>query len=137
MSCPDINRLIDFLGDGRPDADLEAHLEECPSCQADFRLLRELPAAFRPEIEVPEQLVQRVMAELALAGLSPERHQTPALQVLGSGLLGSLTAVSVITATGSGSAGDPIDLLLFAFAVGLAAGVVHIWLGGESALGEA
>jgi hypothetical protein len=130
MSCPDINRLIDLLGVDQEDAEVEKHLETCPSCQASFRLLRELPAAFRPEIELPDHLVQGVMENLSWAESSPEPYRPPGLQVLGSGLLGSLTAICVIVATDSRSAGNPVDLLLFALAVGLTACVIHLWLEG-------
>ena len=130
MSCPDINRLIDLLGADQEDTEVEKHLEECPSCQASVRLLRELPAAFRPEIELPDHLVQGVMDGLSQAEISTEPYRPPGLQVLGSGLLGSLTAISVIVATDSRSAGNPVDLLLFALAVGLTACVIHLWLEG-------
>jgi hypothetical protein len=131
MSCPDINRLIDLLGADQEDAEVEKHLARCPSCQANFRILRELPAAFRPEIEMPDHLVQGVMDNLFGAEISPEPYRPPGLQVLGSGLLGSLTAICVIVATDSRRAGNPVDLLLFALAVGLTACVIHLWLEGE------
>ncbi len=118
MSCPDINRLIDLLDDPRADVELLAHLEGCPSCQAEFRLIQEIPAAFRPELEVPEALVQRVMADIAVSTSSSGRPRVPALQVLAAGVLGSITAAAAILATGSGGTGDPLDLLLFCLGVG-------------------
>jgi len=129
MSCPDINRLIDFLVEDRPDSELEAHLEQCVSCQADFRLLREIPVALRPEIEVPERLVRRVMAGIPLPENHLEKRQIPASQVLGSGLLGTLTTISALVAIGSGGTGDPADMLLFSLAVGSVASLVQIRFG--------
>jgi len=125
MSCPDINRLIDLLGDPQSDVELLAHLEGCPSCQVEYRLIREIPAAFRPEIEVPEALVQRVLADIALTTPPPERTRVPALQLLTGGVLGSITAVAAILATGLGGTGRPLDLLLFSLGVGLIAGVAQ------------
>ena len=125
MSCPDINRLIDLLGDPQSDVELLAHLEGCPSCQAEYRLIQEIPAAFRPEIEVPEALVQRVMAGIPVSTSPQERPRVPAIQVLAAGVLGSLTAAAAILATGLGGTGGPLDLLLFSLGVGLVAGVVQ------------
>ena len=137
MSCPDINRLIDFLVEDRPDLELEAHLEQCVSCQADFRLLREIPAALRPEIEVPERLVRRVMAGIPLPEDHLGKRQVPAAHVVGSGVLGALTTIAALVATGSGGAWDPLPLLPFSVAVGLVASGVQIRLGRKPEPGEA
>jgi len=137
MSCPDINRLIDLLGDGRPDAELEAHLEECLSCRADLQLLQEIPAVLRPEIEVPKQLVQRVMAGFPQLEDNLERRQVPAAHVVGSGVLGALTTMALLVATGSAGAGDPLSLLLFSVAVGLVASGVQVRVARRSRLGAA
>ena len=125
MSCPDINRLIDLLDDPQSDAELLTHLEECPSCQVEYRLIQEIPAAFRPEFEVPEALVQRVMADIAVSTPPSGKTRVPAVQVLAAGVFGLITAVAAIVATGSGGAGNPLDLLLFSLGVGLTAGVVQ------------
>ena len=137
MSCPDVSRLIDLLGDPESDVELLAHLEGCPSCQAEFRLIREIPAAFRPGLEVPEALVQRVMAGIAVSTPSSERPRVPAVQVLAAGVLGSITAAAAILATGSGGTGHPLDLLLFSLGVGLVASVVQSRRSGGSELREA
>jgi len=137
MSCPDINRLIDFLVEDRPDLELEAHFEQCVSCQADFRLLREIPAALRPEIEVPERLVQRVMADIPLPEDHLGKRQVPAAHVVGSGVLGALTTIAALVATGSGGTGDPADMLLFSLVVGMGAGVMQIRVGRKPEPGEA
>ncbi len=138
MNCPDINRLIDFQADDRPDAELEAHLAECASCQADLQLLREISAALRPEIEVPERLDQRVMAGFPpLPEDNLERRQVPAAHVVGSGALGAFTTIAALVATGSAGTGSPADLLLFSVAVGLVASGVRTRVGRRSRLGAA
>ncbi len=137
MNCPDINRLIDFQADDRPDAELEAHLLGCASCQADLQLLREIPAALRPEIEVPERLDQRVMAGFPQLEDNLERRQVPAAHVVGSGMLGALTTIALLVATGSAGTGSPTDLLLFSVGVGLVASGVRIGVKRRSRLGAA
>ena len=127
MSCPDVNRLIDFLGGNQPDPELEAHLSVCPSCRTDLRLLREIPAAFRPELAVPEPLIQRVMADLPLPEAATGAHPASPFQVFGSGLLGTLTAMATIAVTGSGVPGDPSTMILFSLVVGLVVSLANIW----------
>ncbi len=125
MSCPDINRLIDLLDDPRSDGELLTHVEGCSSCQVEYRLIQEIPAAFRPEIEVPEALVQRVMADIAVSTPPSGRPRVPALQVLAAGALGSITAAVAILTTGSMGTAPLGDLLLFSLGVGLVSGLVQ------------
>ncbi|MCJ7627582.1 MAG: hypothetical protein MUO50_04240 [Longimicrobiales bacterium] len=126
MDCPDINCLIDLVGEVHTNPELEAHLLVCPSCRDDLRLFRELAAALRPDLEVPDRLVPRVMAAVDVPEPPPEKHRIPVVQVLGSGVLGWLTALGVIIVTGSVGAGEPIDLFLFSALVGITASVVEM-----------
>ena len=125
MSCPDINRLIDLSAAELRDSELETHLEYCPSCGAEFRLIREIPVALRPDIDVPEALILRVMADISGAGPSRETDSVPVLQVFGAGVLGTITALITLGATGSASTGNLFTLLGFSLAVGLASAVAH------------
>ncbi len=120
MNCPDTNRLIELVAGGRDDVELQDHLRACSSCQAELRLIQELPAAFRPEFEVPEALVQRVMSGLAEAPTG-RRGRIPGLQLVAACVLGTLTALATIVATGSMGAGGPVELLAFSLVAGLAA----------------
>ena len=124
--------MIDHVGAAQPNAGLDAHLLVCSSCKAEVQMLRDLSAVLRPESEVPEQLVQRVMASVDLPTPSPEKNRVPVSQVLGSGVLGWLTALGVLVITGSAGAGGPAPVLLFSFAVGVTATGVQI-LGGAKA----
>jgi hypothetical protein len=128
MSCPDIHSLIDVLVDERPDPEMVAHMNTCPSCQGYAEILREIPAAFHPEEEVPDYLVQRVLAEIPPEGLSPAKEPEIGLQALGSGVLGGLTAAAAILATGSSDGGGPATILLISAVVGLIASMIQLRL---------
>jgi len=128
MSCPDIHSLIDSLVEEKHNPEMEAHLHTCPSCRGYLELLQEIPAAFHQEVEVPEALIQRVMAGIPVVDVSPAKRPAPGLQTLGSGVLGVLTAVAAIFATGSAQGGDPATILLFSIIVGLIASLIQLRL---------
>jgi len=132
VSCPDIDRLIDFRVGQRPDPELEAHLEGCPSCRADLRIIQRIPASLRSEIEVPERLIQRVLSELPEPDRSPESRQLPVAQVLITGLLGSLTAMTAVVAAESVGTGDLFELLWFSIGVGAVSVVLQIRTGSKA-----
>ena len=73
MDCPDIDRLIDFQAGIGQDPELEAHVDTCPDCRTDLRILRGISGAFRQEFEIPERLIQRVLADLPEAERSLPR----------------------------------------------------------------
>jgi hypothetical protein len=129
MKCPDTDRLIDLVVGGRPHIELEAHLKACPSCEADVKVLLEVLAALRPEIDVPEKLVQRVLADLALFAPPLESRQISVTQVAASVVLGMLTTVGALVASGSVGAGNPAGVLMFSVVVGSATGVLQIRAG--------
>lgn len=128
MSCPDIHDLIDTLVDGPPDESLEAHLKTCSSCRAVRDLVRAIPAAFEARQDVPEVLVQRVMAQVPREGLSAAKPSAPDVHTLGSGILAWLTAAAAIVATGSGAGGNPTTFLLVSLVVTFLATVAQLWL---------
>jgi predicted anti-sigma-YlaC factor YlaD len=125
MSCPDINRFIDVIKKDRSDPEVEAHLEECPECRADFEIVKELSVALRPEVEVSEALIERVMASLPFPEVEPEARPVPAAHLFLSGVLGIATTLAVLMGTGAGSSGGPTDMLLFSMLGGVAVVVVQ------------
>jgi anti-sigma factor RsiW len=128
MSCPDIHSLIDSLEQEEANPEMEAHLHTCPSCRGYLELLREIPEAFHAEVDVPEALVQRVMAGIPEVDVSPAKQPTTGLQTLGAGVLGWATAVAAIVATGSAENGGPATILLVSVIVGLIASLIQLRL---------
>jgi hypothetical protein len=118
MNCPDIDHLIDLAGGGVADPELQAHLESCGACRGDLFLIRELPAAFQPQLTVPEHLVQRAMQDIMAVRAGEEKRRGVRAQLLGTTVLGSLTAAGVVLITNAGS-GTPGTLLTFSLAVGV------------------
>jgi len=128
MSCPDIHSLIDSLEQEEANPEMDAHLHTCPSCRGYLELLREIPEAFNAEVDVPEALVQRVMAGIPEVDVSPAKRPAAGLQTLGAGVLGWATAVAAIVATGSAEDGGPATILLVAIIVGLIASLIQLRL---------
>lgn len=118
MSCPDIDDLIDLGTRSEADPKLEAHLEGCPTCRAHVLLIREIPRAFRPELEVPEHLVRRVMLDVETLKLEEENRRGLRMQLVGTAILGTLTAAGVVYQTGMENA-TPATLLGFSLTVGV------------------
>lgn len=129
MRCPDTDRLIDFLNEARPDAELEAHLHGCPSCQADLHLLREIPVALRPETRVPEHLDRRVLDDIAHFDPAAEGGGAPAVQIAISAVLGAITILMALVIPGSLGAGNPVRALLLVAVAALLACRVQIRVG--------
>ena len=125
MNCPDINRLIDLAQANRLDQDLQAHLESCSSCQVEFELVRELPAAFKPAVEVPEMLVTKTMAAVGELGHRQARGGLVSVHTVVAFLLGVVTTVLAIGVTGSLGSSGLNELLVFSVAVGLTSGLME------------
>ena len=125
MGCPDFDRLID-LYHGRRDPALEDHVRTCSSCQADMELLLLLPEAFALDVVVPEALNERVMASLPPVAGEPRAGKVTQGRGLVSGLLGFLTAVGGLAASGSVGAVPPVAFLLISLSMGAAATVLHL-----------
>lgn len=136
MKCPDTDRLIDLASGGRPDGELESHLDACPDCREDLELIREIPAAFSPRLEVPEHLVQKTMALLRGLLAEEERRRALRMEVLGTAILGSLTAAAVILLTGSGVGGGTGSLLTYCMAIGVLSGAIRFGEGRRRDLGR-
>ena len=126
MECPDIYKLLDFAENEASAADLPSHVHNCASCRAQLRVIRELPAAYRPEFEVPEILVQRVMATVRQATPTPVEERAHVHQRFVAGVLGATTASVAVVATGSmGEETTAVELMLFAILAGLASAFVQ------------
>jgi len=132
MSCPGIDQLLDLRNGETPDPDLEAHLERCPSCQADLRILLRIPTAPATEVEVPERLIQRVLAELPAPDCPPESQRLPRAQLLVTGFLGSLTAMAAVVAAGPNHGGNPLASITFFLGVGAASVVLQLRAGSRA-----
>jgi predicted anti-sigma-YlaC factor YlaD len=117
MSCPDIDHLIDLAAGATADAELQAHLESCSSCRGDLLLIRELPGAFRRELEIPDPLVQRIMADVGVLRAREESRRGIRTQIVSTAILGSLTTAGVVFLTGAGTLA-PAPLLTFSLSVG-------------------
>jgi hypothetical protein len=127
MDCPDIDRLID-LYHGLRDPALEDHLSSCSSCQADMEILLLLPEAFALDVEVPDALVERVIASLPVAEGEPRVEKGTGAQGLVAGLLGTLTVTGGLVATGSAGAGPPMILVLLSLCAAMASTVLQMRL---------
>ncbi len=126
MNCPDINRLIDLAESPEADREIRDHLEDCGTCRATLALIRELPAAYRPEMEVPEELVQKTLgAVFGLEPVTPSPVFVP-LHALIAGTLGAVTVVLGIALSGSVGSGGSKELLLFSLGAGLAAALYEV-----------
>lgn len=103
MTCPDTERLLEAVLGETADPAVEHHLGACPDCRATSRLVRELRAAYRPQLIVPEELVERRVGVI-LQALSPSdaalHHTRPRDAAVGS-VLALATVFLTIVATGS------------------------------------
>ncbi len=135
MNCPETDRLIDYQVDQVRSPEIEAHLESCSSCREDLRIVRRIHAEYQQEIEVPESLIQRVLAGLPEPDRSPEGQRLPRTQTLISGLLWSLTAMAAVVAVESVGTADVSQLLLFSFCVGAVSVILQIRAEGKTSTG--
>lgn len=124
-SCPDIDRLLELTGGGSDDLEVRAHVQQCRKCRGALLLLREIPAAMRPEVEVPEPWIRRAAALARRPeGAAAARARVPA--ALGAALLGASTTAVTLAMTGAAGTGRPLDFFLFCVAGGMAAGLFEV-----------
>ncbi len=128
MTCPEIDRIIDLALSGEAPQEVQAHLESCQSCWEEVALIREIPAAFRPGIEVPDYLVKKTLAAITGPTLSPSRPRRVPLHGAVSGLLGVVTILIALGVTGAVGSADLKEVVLFSLAVGLAAALNEVWV---------
>lgn len=126
MSCPDVNDLIDLWQGRISDPEMEAHAKTCGECQQDLALFDALRGAYQPQIEVSEELNQRILANLDRV-VAEERKRSLRWNTLGSVVLGGLTvAAAVVVGGGWGPTTLPIALV-----AGTMAGVAQLKWPGE------
>lgn len=103
MSCPDTERLLEAVLGDNADPAVQHHLRACLDCRATARLVREMRAAYRPELLVPEELVERrvgvILEALSSNGAPP--HETRLQDVAASAALALTTVVLTTVVTGS------------------------------------
>jgi predicted anti-sigma-YlaC factor YlaD len=103
MTCPDTERLLEVVLGETVDPAVQAHLKECRECADTAELVREMRAAYGPELRVPEELVEgRVeLITRQLSRRSSERVESSRWDAATSGALALVTVVLTILATGS------------------------------------
>jgi hypothetical protein len=130
-TCPDPDRLLDFIAAEAADPELQVHLQTCKECSMDMRVLREARGAFYPEWEMPEHLVRRVIERLPEIAES-ERVELERWDILGAGILGALTVTVAVLGTGSvGPRAFPVSLALLAAVGALAAVAAQRFAGND------
>ena len=117
-NCPDSDRLVDLLDPDNQDLEAQAHVRTCQSCRAELRVIREIPAAFRAPIPVPEALILRTVA--AIDELPAQDKAISAGELALAGALGVLTAAAVLVGTGVPAAASVTELIGYSLAVGIA-----------------
>jgi len=126
MSCPDIDLLIEYQAGRLGDMELEAHVEGCPSCRDDLLIIAEFRPAFRPKIEVREELARRVLSNLPEPDSPFGERWRSSLHLLIAGTLGSLTGLGSSVVTGSIGSGSPVNLLLLSVGAGAVSVALHL-----------
>lgn len=64
MTCPDYDDLVDFYHGQVLDPEIEKHLRTCPICKTDLAILNLVSAAWEPDAEMPEGLIESALASL-------------------------------------------------------------------------
>ena len=113
MSCPNIDRWVDFVNSGaEPDPELEAHLDGCLRCREDLLIVHEMVASLTPDIEVPESLIQRTIADFPENAFLRSRTRITLPQVVAAGLLGFISAAGALLASGEAFSAGPLPPLV-------------------------
>jgi len=103
MTCPDTERLLEAVLGETADPAVQHHLRACSDCGATSRVVREMRASYRPELLVPEELIER-RVELILETLSPSDaalHETRLRDAAVTSTLALTTVFLTIVVTGS------------------------------------
>lgn len=103
MTCPDYDDLVDFYHGQVLDPEVEKHLSTCPTCRTDLAILDLVSAAWEPDTEMPEGLIER-----ALAGLpARQRITTSIAERLRWAVLAPVTAACGLVVMGAPGV-DPV-----------------------------
>lgn len=128
MGCPEIDQLIDLFW-GRGDRELDDHVRTCPSCQADLQIIFLLPSAMSFDEEVPDRLVERVLAAVSKPATEDQADGVSVGQRLVTGILGFTTIAVALVASGSLGTWGPLVLPILSLGSGVATGLLHNWFG--------
>jgi hypothetical protein len=96
MTCPDYDDLVDFYHGQVLDPEVEKHLTTCPTCRTDLAILDLVSAAWEPDTEMPEGLIER-----ALASLPARQPVTTLAERLRWAVLAPVTAACGLVAMGA------------------------------------
>jgi hypothetical protein len=111
VNCPETDRLIAYCLGESDDPELHTHIHACETCQFESQVLMVLARA--KEEEIPEELVERIIAGLPEPESTPRTGWKRGIQLSLTVTLGFLTAMASLVVTGSiGSVGPTISLLL-------------------------
>lgn len=106
MSCPDLERLLSVVVDGVVDPEADAHVRSCATCGGTLRLVRGMRAAYRPEMSLPDSLIES-RVEWVLSELGAPEHGRSATpwELAVTGTLAFLTVLVTLIVTGSMGSG--------------------------------
>ena len=121
MNCPDTDRLVDLLHADTPDMELLGHVQSCPSCRAELRLVRAIPGTFQPQIQVSERLIRRTVA--ALDNPTEARRDGGTTHMFVAAFLGAATIGATLAVTGVAAVGSPGWVVGFSALGGIAVGL--------------
>ena len=95
-----------------------------------------VPALCETGVDLPDRLVERVLATLPFAEGRLEGSRESLGQRLTTGLLGSVTGAFALVASGSFDAGGPVLFLILSLVVGAISGIVRLPPGLWAEMGE-
>lgn len=103
MNCPNTEQLLEVVLGETVDPAVQVHLRDCRECEDTSTLIKEMRAAYRPALRVPDELVEgRVeLITRELSGYSSERHESSLWDAATSAVLAFVTVVLTVVATGS------------------------------------
>lgn len=122
MTCPDTEHLLEVVLEEGMDPEVKGHLRTCRDCAATARLIREMRVAYRPEMTLPETLIESRI-DLVIRLSSQKSEQVPDWRdATVAGALSFVTVLLTIVMTGSFRTGDlwgPAILCLVAAIAGV------------------
>ena len=118
MTCPDLEQLIAYVLHETDDQGIADHVVACEACQADLLTIRTLAGTDPAGREISEALITRIIAGLPEPDAPPKRDWGKGFQLLLTWILGLLTALVSLVATGSIGSVDPAAVLLLSVAFG-------------------
>ncbi|NNM05015.1 MAG: hypothetical protein HKO65_07910 [Gemmatimonadetes bacterium] len=118
MTCPNTEQLTAYALHEPDDPAIAAHLDSCEACQADLHTIRTLLGPDPSEREISEALLTKIIAGLPEPDAPPKRDWGMGFQLLLTWVLGLLTALVSLVASGSIGSIDPRAVLVLSGAFG-------------------